>query len=172
MKYKRLIANMIDHILVSLITVIIVSFIVGSIIDNTQGGIGAIPFLIIIACFLPSCTSGYLLFWIMIATFQENLSNIDEISPYISVILTIIIIQTIVLSIAEISTNGSTIGRSGFKIKVISDNGKYTIGKALTRNFVKSVGKYIFYIPFISLLFNKTNKAFYDKLLKTSISEE
>lgn len=172
MKYKRLIANMIDHILVSLSTVIIVCLIVGSIIDNTQGGIGALPFLIIIACLFPICTSGYLLFWIIIATFEDNLRHIGGISPYISVILTIIIIQTILLSIVEISNNGSTSGRRMFKIKVVSDNGKYTIGKALTRNFVKSIGKYIFYIPFISLLFNKTNKAFYDKLLKTSISEE
>lgn len=60
MKYKRLIANIIDHIIVSLITGIIVCIIVGSIIDNTQGGVGAIPFFIMIACFLPSCTSEYL----------------------------------------------------------------------------------------------------------------
>lgn len=172
MKYKRLIANIIDHIIVSLITGIIVCIIVGSIIDNTQGGVGAIPFFIIIACFLPSCTSGYLSFWIIIAAFEDNLSHIGEISPYISVILAIIIIQTIVFSIVEISTNGLTIGRRRFKIKVISDSGKYTIGKALTRNLVKSIGKYIFYIPFISLLFNKANKAFYDRLLKTSIIEE
>lgn len=172
MKYKRLIANIIDHILVSLITVIIVCLMIGSIIDNTQGGLGAIPFLVMIACFFPSCTSGYLLFWIIVAAFEDNLSYIGEIGPYISVILTIIVIQTIVLSIVEISTNGSTIGRISFKIKVISDNGKYTIGKALIRNFIKSIGKYIFYMPFISLLFNKTNKALYDKLLQTSISEE
>ena len=128
-----------------------------------------LPFLIMIACFLPSYTSGYLLFWIIIASFEDNLS---QITPYIGIILIIIMVQTIVLSIVEMYTNGSTIGRRSFKIKVISDNGKYTIGKALTRNFVKSIGKYIFYIPFISLLFNKTNKAFYDKLIKTSISEE
>lgn len=172
MKYKRLIANIIDNILVSLITVIPVCLIIGSVIDNTQGGIGSIPFLVMIASFLPTCTSGYLLFWIIIAIFEGNLSHIGEIGPYISVILTIIVIQTIVLSLVEISTNGSTIGRISFKIKVTSDDGKYTIGKALTRNFIKSIGKYIFYIPFISLIFNKTNKAFYDKLLQTSISEE
>lgn len=131
-----------------------------------------LPFLIMIACFLPSYTSGYLLFWIIIASFEDNLSHIGEITPYIGIILIIIMVQIIVLSIVEMYTNGSTIGRRSFKIKVISDNGKYTIGKALTRNFVKSIGKYIFYIPFISLLFNKTNKAFYDKLIKTSISEE
>ena len=172
MKYKRLIANIIDHILVSFITVIIVCFIIGGIIDNTQVGEGAIPFLIMIECFLPSCTSGYLLFWIIVAILEDNISHIGGIAPYIGVILTIIIVKTIVLSIVEISNNGSTIGRKSFKIKVISNNGKYTIGKALARNFVKSIGEYIFYIPFISLLFNKTNKAFYDRLLKTSISED
>ena len=171
MKYKRLIANIIDHILVSFITVIIVCFIIGGIIDNTQGGEGAIPFLIMIACFLPSCTSGYLLFWIIVAILEDNISHIGGIAPYIGVILTIIIVKTIVLSIVEISNNGSTIGRKSFKIKVISNKDKYIIGKALARNFVKSIGEYIFYIPFISLLFNKTNKAFYDRLLKTSISE-
>ena len=119
--------------------------------------------------FFSSCTSGYLLFWITIAAFQGNIRYIGEIGPYISVIISIIIVQTIILSIVEICTNGSTIGRRNFKIKVVSDNGKYTIVKALVRNFVKSTGKYIFYIPFISLLFSKTNKAFYDKLLQTSI---
>lgn len=172
MKYERLVANIIDHISVSFITVIIVCIIIGNIIGDTQGGgAGAIPFLIMIACFFPSCTSGYLLFWIIIAIFEDNLSNVGELGPYISVILTIVIVQTIILSIIEIATNGLTIGRMSLKIKVISDNGKYTIGKALCRNFIKSIGKYIFYIPFISLLFNKNNKAFYDKILKTSISE-
>lgn len=51
MKYKRLIANIIDHISVSIITGIIVSIIVGSFIDNSELGLGATPFLIMIACF-------------------------------------------------------------------------------------------------------------------------
>ena len=150
MKYKRLIANIIDHILVSFITVIIVCIIIGNIIGNTQGGgAGAIPFLIMIACFLPSCTSGYLLFWIIVAILEDNISHIGGIAPYIGVILTIIIVKTIVLSIVEISNNGSTIGRKSFKIKVISNNDKYTIGKALARNFVKSIGEYILYTIYI-----------------------
>lgn len=40
MKYKRLIANIIDHISVSIITGIIVSIIVGSFIDNSELGLG------------------------------------------------------------------------------------------------------------------------------------
>ena len=173
MKSKRLVANIIDHISVSFITVIIMCFIIGSIIMNTQdSGAGAIPFLIMISCFFPICTSSYLLFWIIIAIFENKIMNIGEIIPYISVILTIVIVETIILSIFEIVTNGLTIGRKSLKIKVISDNGKYTILIALCRNFIKSIGKYIFYIPFISLIFNKNNKAFYDNILRTSIKEE
>ena len=169
MKYKRLIANIIDHISVSIITGIIVSIIVGSFIDNSELGLGATPFLIMIACFFSSCTSGYLLFWIIIAVLQGNIRYIGEIGPYISVIISIIIVQTIILSIVEICTNGSTIGRGNFKIKVVSDNGNYTLTKAFCRNFIKSTSQYLFYIPYISLLFCKNNKTIYDKILGTSI---
>lgn len=171
MKYKRLIASIIDHISVSFIAAIIVSFIIANFVDGTQAETGAIPFLIMMTCFFPSCTSGYLLYWIIIAIFENNFSHMGEIFPYIATILIIIIVQTIVLSIIEIFTNGLTFGRNISKIKVVSDNGKYTLGKALIRNFLKSSSKYIFYIPFIFLIFNKTNKAFYDKIIKTSISE-
>ena len=170
MKYKRLIANIIDHIAVSLITVIVVSFVIGTIIDDTKSGLGAIPFLIMIACFCPSISSGYLLFWTIFAISEGNINFIGELNPYIYIILTIVIVETVILSTVEIYTNGVTLGRNIMGIKVVNDdNNDGIVIKLILRNIVKSLGKYLFYIPFISLLFSKENKTMYDSLLKTSI---
>lgn len=67
MKYKRILANIIDHIVVSLIIIIKVCIVIGNIIDKTKSGLGAMSFLIMIACFCPSISSGYLLFWTRVA---------------------------------------------------------------------------------------------------------
>lgn len=169
MKTKRMMAYFIDHLILSIISNIIVSFLVFLSINPNDTGIGVIPFLVIIACVAPAFTSAYLLFWSIVGIFEGNIAYMYELNPYILTILAIIIVQTILLSIYETLTNGLTIGRKGERLKLINENGKHTIVKIIIRNFIKSFGKYMFYIPFISLIFSKDNKTIYDKILKTRV---
>lgn len=78
-------------------------------------------------------------------------------------------VETIILYTVEIYTNGVTLGKNIMGIKVVDDNDDRIGIKVIFRNVVKPLGKYLFYIPFISLLFTKGNKTLYDRLLKTSV---
>lgn len=78
-------------------------------------------------------------------------------------------VETIILSTVEIYTNGVSLGKNILGIKVVDDNNDRTGMKVIFRNVIKLLGKYLFYIPFISLLFTKGNKTMYDRLLKTSV---
>lgn len=167
MKIKRILATFIDYLVISLLSCIIVAFIVGSFIEpeNSQ----AIPFLVIIVCCFPNWISGYIILNIYISITEGTITVkfLGELIPYISIILCIILVQTILLSLFE--RNGATPGKRCMNLKVICFNNKYTIGKSLCRNFIKSSSRFLFYIPFISLIFNKDNKTWYDKLLNTNV---
>lgn len=84
MKYKRILANIIDHIVVSLITNVIVCIVIGNIIYKTKLGLGVMSFLIMIARFYPSISSEYLLFWTIVAINKGNVKFVGELNPYIS----------------------------------------------------------------------------------------
>lgn len=172
MKIERLLATFIDYLVISLLSCIIAVFIVGSFIvgsfiepENSQ----AIPFLVIIFCFFPNWINRYVILDIYISITEGTITVkfLGELIPYISIILCIILVQTILLSLFE--RNGATPGKRCMNLKVICFNNKYTIGKSLCRNFIKSSSRFLFYIPFISLIFSKDNKTWYDKLLNTNV---
>jgi len=173
MKLKRLFAYIIDRILVLLLSFIITAIIIASIVDSE--GSEAIPFLIIMMNFFPSITSGYLLCGFVLGVIdgvrKGRIENMSGFAPYLGAILINIIVQAVILLIIELFKGGLTTGRKFMGIIVVSDNGNYTLTKSFCRNFIKSISPYLFYFPFISLIFSKNNKTIYDKLLGTSIVE-
>lgn len=169
MKIKRLLATFIDYCMISVLSCIIVAFIVWSFVNSEN--FQAAPFLIMIVCFFPSWISGYIILNIYISFKEGTISfeSLGELIPCVSIILCSILVQTILLSLFE--RNGATPGKRCMNLKVSRFNNKYTIGKSLCRNFIRSSSRFLFYIPFISLIFSKDNRIWYDKLLKTTVIE-
>ena len=171
MKVNRLAAYIIDNIIISFVTVIIFTLILGFFYlgGDSHGVEGAIPFVILLVSCCPISTSLYIVVYTVDVIVEGGISDILTALGPIIFVLIVIIFQTLLLSIVEICTSGKTVGRKAVKIKVISDDDEYTIRKATARNFIKVSSKYLFYTPFVSLLWNKNNKTIYDKWLGTSV---
>ena len=157
MFWKRIMAAIIDCIFVSIVLFVISNIIITNLINgdiNSQ----ALPFISFQAVLSP--------FGMIQHVIEYPRSLGITLSQLIFLLTTLFICEVIIYSAFELSPLKKTIGKCCLNIKY--DNG-LSFKKALLRNSVKVISRYLFGLPLIVIFFTKHEQAIHDLLAKTVV---
>lgn len=86
----------------------------------------------------------------------------------LTIIISIILIEASINTVQESFSNKLTIGKGLMRIRVVRyDGSECPIFIKFLRNIFRSLNKFIFFIPAISIIFTAKKQTLYDLLLKT-----
>lgn len=163
---KRVLSEIVD-LLFMLVVILILSSVLFFQFMNKEM-VQVFPFILIECLFFSAlCFLGYI--HIVLNYFILN-NSVDVF--YLCFIFVVFIFEIAYYFIFE-NFLGGTVGHKIFKCRVVNIEYKKLNGKSLfIRSVVKTLSKYLFCIPFLTIFFNKNNQTLHDILIKSIVIDE